>query len=572
LGRKSALIQLPLLLFLLGTLTHALAMDPPSRQGPVVAQIFFPDQETLNRLARELDIWEVDHEAGRLLALLHPDQQVALLRAGYRMEIDEQRTAMLGRPLRASADQATGIPGYPCYRTVEETYASMAELAHNHPGLASWVDIGDSWDKITPGGPDGYDIYALVLTNENRSAPKAKLFLMAAIHARELTTAELAARFAERLVAGHGSDAEVTWLLDHTEIHVVPVANPDGRKWAEQGYLWRKNTDDDDGCSIYPPPYQYGYHYGADLNRNSSFHWGGASANSCAETYQGPSAASEPETQALQDYVASIFPDQRGSGDDDPASTDSTGIFITLHSYSELVLFPYGFRPTAAPNDAQLETLGRKFGYFNGYTVCQAGEPGCIYATTGASDDWAYGELGLAAYTFELGAAFFQDCASFESEIIPANLPALLYAAKAARRPYRSPAGPESLQVVVTPTTTVAGSPVTLTAVADDGRYDSNGWGSEPVQNVDAARYTVDAASWSAGAITHTMKPADGALDAPVEAVQATVDTTGWAPGRHFIFVESRDSDGNWGVPGAVFLWIDAPEKIYLPMVMQAAD
>ncbi|NIV31744.1 MAG: peptidase M14, partial [Anaerolineae bacterium] len=82
----------------------------------------------------------------------------------------------------------------------------------------------------------------------------------------------------------------------------------------------------------------------------------------------------------------------------------------------------------------QLETLGRKFGYFNGYEVCQSGEPGCIYATTGTTDDWAYGELGLAAYTFELGTAFFQGCSYFEGTILPRNLPALLYAFKAARR------------------------------------------------------------------------------------------------------------------------------------------
>lgn len=557
--RVLELLLLLLLLFLLGTFGRTLAMEASSRPGPVVAQIFFPDLETLNRLARELDVWEVDHEAGYLLALLHPDQHAALLQAGYRVEIDETTTAMLGRPLRASPDQATGIPGYPCYRTVEETHASMAELADNYPALASWVDIGNSWDKITPGGPAGYDIHALVLTNENTSGPKAKLFLMAAIHARELTTAELAARFAERLVADYGSDPDATWLLDHTEIHVVPMANPDGRKWAEQGRWWRKNTDNDDGCTSFPS-------YGTDLNRNSSFHWGGASTNPCAETYQGPSAASEPETQALQDYVASIFPDQRGSGDDDPAPVDTTGVFITLHSYSELVLFPYGFRSTEAPNNTQLETLGRKFGYFNDYEVCQAGEPGCIYATTGTSDDWAYGELGLAAYTFELGTVFFQDCASFESAIIPENLPALLYAAKAARRPYQSPAGPESLQVAATPAITVAGSPVTLTAVADDTRYNSNGWESEPVQNIGAARYTVDAPSWITGTTIYTMTPADGAFDAPVETVQATVDTTGWTVGRHLIFVESRDSDGNWGVPGAVFLWVG--RRTYLPVVM----
>ncbi|MEZ4615683.1 MAG: hypothetical protein R2867_09240 [Caldilineaceae bacterium] len=51
-----------------------------------------------------------------------------------------------------SARQSAGIPGFPCYRTVEETYADLQDLATSHPTLARWVDIGDSWDKSTAGG------------------------------------------------------------------------------------------------------------------------------------------------------------------------------------------------------------------------------------------------------------------------------------------------------------------------------------------------------------------------------------------------------------------------------------
>ena len=554
------LLSFPLVVFILAV-TPALAAGsishvpdegfppaaPPVEQ-PVVARVFYADWADLNRLAGGLDVWEVNHEEGYVVTLLRPDQFAALLQAGYRVEVDAAQTALLDRPSQPLPGQAAGIPGYPCYRTVEETYADLARLAADHPDLVAWVDIGDSWEKVS-GAQPGYDLYALVLTNSRVPGPKPKFLLMAAIHARELTTAELAARFVEYLVANYGTDADVTWLLDYSEIHVLPMANPDGRKQAEAGEYWRKNTDNDDGCTVFP-------YYGTDLNRNSSFHWGGASTDPCAETYQGPSAASEPETRAIQEYVAGIFPDQRGPGDEDPAPCDAMGVFITLHSYGDLVLFPYGFRSAPAPNHAQLETLGRKFGYFNGYEVCQSGEPGCIYTTTGSTDDWAYGELGLAAYTFELGTDFFQDCPAFEDTILPGNLPALLYAAKAARRPYQDPAGPESLTVTVVPTVAVSGTAVTLTAVADDTRYDSDGWGDEPVQDIDAARYTVDAPSWVTGTISYPMSPADGAFDAAVEAVQAAVDTTGWTPGRHILFVESRDAQGSWGVPSAVFVWV----------------
>jgi len=520
----------------------------PVGSVPVVGRVFFADPADLDRLAARLDVWHVVHDAGYLVALLHPDERAALLQAGYRVEIDEARTARLNQPEPPLVQQAGGIPSYPCYRTVEETYADLAQLAAGHPDLATWTDIGDSWEKVS-GDLPGYALYALVLTNRARPGPKPKFVLMGAIHARELTTAELAARFAEYLVASYGIDPDVTWLLDDFEVHILPMANPDGRKRAEAGEYWRKNTDDDDGCTI--PSY-----YGTDLNRNSSFHWGGASTNPCSQTYQGPSAVSEPETQAIQDYLAAVFPDQRGPGDEDPTPDDAMGLFISLHSFGELVLFPYGFRSAPSSNDAQLETLGRKFGFFNGYEVCRSGEPGCIYTTTGTTDDWAYGELGVAAYTFELGWDFFEDCSFFEDTIVPANFPALLYAIKAARRPYQTPAGPEALDVVATPSFVFAGAPVTVTAAIDDTRYDSHGWGDEPVQTIADARYTVDAPSWITGTVSHPTSPTDGAFDAPVETVQAAVDTTGWAPGRHILYVEGQDAEGHRGVPAAVFLWI----------------
>jgi hypothetical protein len=69
--------------------------------------------------------------------------------------------------------------------------------------------------------------------------------------------------------------------------------------------------------------------------------------------------------------------------------------------------FPWGWTQTPAPNRQALQTLARKFGFYTGYPACQSGADGCIYMTDGTTDDFAYGELGVAAYTFELGTSFF---------------------------------------------------------------------------------------------------------------------------------------------------------------------
>ena len=54
-------------------------------------------------------------------------------------------------------------------------FASAQALVGAHPSLASWIDIGDSWDKLRAGGAPGYDLMVLRLTNAATPGPKPKL-------------------------------------------------------------------------------------------------------------------------------------------------------------------------------------------------------------------------------------------------------------------------------------------------------------------------------------------------------------------------------------------------------------
>ena len=240
LGFRFAMIGFLLTITMLMWPNRALAQmstqaQPTAAGGetPVVARVTFENTDQLNRLAADLDIWEVDHEDGSFVALLSADQHERLVDSGLQVAVLPEPTAeVINAPVRAqwlrsaSVGQTGGgiSDDYPCYRTVEGTYADLADLAAAHPDLASWNDIGDSWDRKTPGGAAGYDINALVLTNRAVPGPKPRLAVMAAIHAREYTTAELATRFAEHLVAQYGIDADITWLLDYTELHLIPIA------------------------------------------------------------------------------------------------------------------------------------------------------------------------------------------------------------------------------------------------------------------------------------------------------------------------------------------------------------
>lgn len=529
-----------------------------SEDGPWVVRVYFVDRLHLSVLAQRIEPWEVNYPEGYAVIDVDATQYAWLLEQGFRVEIDAERTAELTRPPRALPGQTSGIPGYLCYRTVEETYATAAQIVSDHPDLATWIDIGDTWKKMVFGADSGYDLLVLRLTNQNIQGTKPKLFVLSSIHAREYAPAELNTRFAEYLVANYSSDADVTWLLDHHEIHLLFQANPDGRKRAEEGKLWRKNTNND-YCSDTE-------NRGADLNRNFQFQWGccgGSSSYQCDPTFRGPNPSSEPETQAIQNYVRSVYPDQREDSLSSPAPEDASGIFIDLHSYGQLVLWPWGFTSNQTPNHAGLRTLGRKLAYFNDYSPQQSIY---LYPTDGATDDFAYGELGLAAYTIEVGTTFFQGCSAFESQILPDNLSALVYAAKAARTPYLTPSGPDSLSLSVSPAQLAKGETARLTAQIDDTRYA----GSEATQNIAAAEFYIDTPPWITSTLTapSTLLAVDGSFDELIEEVYADLETEELVYGQHQVFVRGQDAGGNWGPISAAFLTIDQPQ-FYLPLVLK---
>ena len=485
-------------------------------------------------------------------------------RMGMKVTIDQVSTKRIRSVETAMANRQFGtrsISGYACYRTVEETYTTIDQLVASKPALASVSNIGPTWLKSRNTG--GYDMKVLRLTNSatNGSRPnKAPMVVFASIHAREYTPAELTTRFAEWLVNGYGTDPEATWLMDNYVFHLILQANPDGRKKAETGLSWRKNVNNTNGsCSANS--------VGTDLNRNFPFHWntvpGGSSPNACVETYHGPSTQSEPETRNLVRYVAGtpgasgvysggIFPDRRSDAASSAAPDDYKGIFFDIHSYSQLVLWPWGDTTNLAPNSTALATLGRRLAFFNSYRPEQSVG---LYATDGATDDSMYGVLGVPSYTIELGVAFFESCTTFQSSTLPKNLAALKYSARNLAAPYRYPSGPDTVSVSTSSASVPAGTPVTISAILDDSQFNQTN-GTEATHAIASARLYVDIPPWEVGASGIAMTAGDGSFNSTRETVTASLGTTGLGTGRHIVYVQGTDASGKPGTPNAVLLTI----------------
>lgn len=561
--------RLLLALLLLPAFAGAHAPDT-ARDDAVVVRIASTDAGTIRRLGALFGHIAVDRGKGQVLLDTDRAGLALLAGEGIAYEIDDAGTDLLRASL-APAEQLRTIPGYACYRTVEETGQTIDALVAAYPALASAIDIGPSWRR-TQNAAQGYALRVLKLSNAATAGVKPKLFAMTAIHAREYTTAELLARFAEQLLAGYGVDADATWLLDHFEFHLLLHANPDGRKRAESGIAWRKNENTVGGACPTQPP-SGSSHPGIDLNRNYPLFWsypnGGSSTQTCSETFRGPAAGSEPETQAVVDYVRGLFPDTRpGEPADEatPADPDTQGLFLDIHSYSRLVLWSWGHRELASGNSDALARLGMRLAWFNDYDPRQSVG---LYPTRGTTVDFAYGELGVPAYTIELGIAFFEDCSTFESSTLPLNLAALRYAARTLQAPYRLPAGPDAIELRVEPDLLVPGDVATLTARIDDGRYKDPDPEyvpptppAMPRHPIAGADYYLDALPWQPEAEGTALTAVDGSFDDSAEDVLAQIDTAPLAVGKHLIHVQGRDAAGEHGPPAAVFLDIRPVDEV----------
>lgn len=303
------------------------------------------------------------------------------------------------------------ISAYPIdftnFHTPDQVDSELANLASTHPTIAKILTIGTSGD--------GRAISALKISdNVNFDDPdEGDVIFVALHHAREWISAEMALYLAEHLVTTYaaGSDPELSSCMDNLEIWIVPVTNPDGYRYTDtDSRMWRKNRrNNGDGT------------YGVDLNRNYSYQWGGGSGSEGSDNtydycYRGPFAFSEPETQALRDFVQGL---------------DHPRAMLTYHSYSQLFLRPWAYTLTDPPGEKTLKYIAQDSIARIAAVHDRTYGENIWYVAYGETSDYFWDGMRLATFTPELRPGS-SDAGGFDpdpSEIIPnseENLPAAI--------------------------------------------------------------------------------------------------------------------------------------------------
>ena len=337
------------------------------------------------------------YRSGQYLdVLVSQERYQDLQNAGWNMQIT-QTTQQNIQNLNANKD----INGY---HTYDEALAVLQQIASDYPEICTLTDIADSHGKeYFNDGAIGYedyqhDIWMLKISdNVNETEDEPSVFFMGAHHAREPISTEVVLGIIQHLTENYGINDEVTTMVDNAEIYIIPIVNPDGHKVVldQLNTWWRKNAADNDGNGQFSN-YSDGPD-GVDPNRNYGWNFGGtgSSGNPSNDIYHGPYAFSEPELAAVRD----MFNEHHFTSG------------ITYHSYSELVLYPFGYSETCvAPDNDALEELAvnmaesiPKISGSGHYFPEQSKD---LYPASGVTDDWAYGNHGIFCYTVELGQEF----------------------------------------------------------------------------------------------------------------------------------------------------------------------
>lgn len=395
------------------------AADLGIKPGDQVVRVDVTTAEGLKLLeSMDLDIWSHEIGVGPLDVYVTPEDLKRLDQAGFTYRVlnpdvhrarQKEEQAYQRHIEQAARGLATSFDSYLPLAEIE-TY--IGSLVAARPDLCEVIDIGDSAD-----GNDIDDILVLHITGAG-AGPKPGVFYHSLIHAREWITAPVVLYLATHLVENYDTDPCVQALVDQTDFYLAPCVNPDGYEHTWSTYrMWRKNRKNNgDGT------------YGVDLNRNFGYQWGaipggGSSGSTNSDTYRGPSPFSELETQAIRDFVL--------------AHPNITA-YMDYHSYSQLLMWPWGYTPSLTPDNAKFSAVGNKMQQLIEAVHGTYYEPGpvntTIYQANGVSIDWAYAPppdgAGRFPFTIEL-----RDSGEFgfvlpPEQILPTceeNLPGILY-------------------------------------------------------------------------------------------------------------------------------------------------
>ncbi|GAA6215355.1 carboxypeptidase A1 [Lates japonicus] len=301
------------------------------------------------------------------------DIEYSIMIEDLQVMLDEEQEEMEAAA-RVPQPRGTDSFDFSRYHTINEIYSFQDMLVAENPNLVSKIVIGHSYE--------GRPLNVLKFSTGGTNRPA--IWIDTGIHSREWVTQASGTWFAKKIVTDYGRDPALTNILNKMDIFLEIVTNPDGYHFTHNNNrMWRKTRKPNPGSRC----------DGVDPNRNwdAGFGGPGASGNPCSETYRGPRAHSESEVKSIVDFVK---------------SHGNFKAFISIHSYSQMLLYPYGYTRTPVRDRDELDALAKKaitdLASLYGTRYRYGSIINTIYQASGGTIDWTYNQGIKYSYTFEL--------------------------------------------------------------------------------------------------------------------------------------------------------------------------
>jgi carboxypeptidase T len=284
------------------------------------------------------------------------------------------------------------------YLSYQDTIDFLTEAMAKYPDLIRLQNIGDTHE--------GRPIMMVTISQDVAYADlKPALLYTGTIHAREWIGIELAVNFIQYLLDNYPSNPEVVEALTRNTLYIVPCLNPDGFEYSRNHFsFWRKNRrDNGDGT------------FGVDLNRNFGINFR-QSTNTQSNIYGGPAAFSEPETQAIKQFVElhnniKIALDYHSQGN----------VFFPAHKFNhEAEIEGTDLNILCANMAKEIHKVTRRQ-----YGIHRGKPPANLIHGSGRE---YYYDRGILSTVVEVGSRNIPDYLINMSQSVDENIPALLYA------------------------------------------------------------------------------------------------------------------------------------------------
>jgi len=371
------------------------------------AKIYLDNAHTINKLSSlGLAVDHGEHKKNTFFISDFSASEIAQVRnAGFKVEIvvddvqehyrDQNKKKDEAKTTAVSCNNSpeVAVPthfhlgSYAGFFTYSEMISIIDSMRLLYPTLISAKQPVGSFSTI-----EGRPIYWVRISNNpDVDQPlKPQMLTTSVHHAREPGSLSSNIFYLWYLLENYATDPQIKKIVDNTELYFIPCVNPDGYLQNIStdpggGGLWRKNMRDNlDGT------------FGVDLNRNYGITWGwddiGSSPITSSQTYRGPGAFSEPETQAMKWF----------------AENHNFTFNINFHTYNNAFIYPWGHIPSYLTDDSStFVSIGSFLTEYNHYRYGTCDQT-LSYISNGGSDDWMYGETTtknkIFAFTPEVGS------------------------------------------------------------------------------------------------------------------------------------------------------------------------